>query len=440
MQSLLLIVPLCAISLQIDVYTIDGRQLQGRAIAISQDRLVLSERADTVAARNEGGLGTEPTMDAEPTAFPNVGVKSIELDRVLRIDIRGAATSSMPPAARVWLRDGSVIRIRSLSYDGSLVRATTTRWEPNATDAATDGTLVEFAPRTIREVRLFPPTPERDGQWREILALQHAGDVLVIRKAPAALDYLEGVILEIGPERLLFEFDGEKIDVPLEKLEGFLFYEADPAPLRDPRASVALWDGSLWRLDDVSIEDGWLQATSLGGEALHIPLEQVKQIDLAAGKIAYLSDLDAVVEEVTPTLGSSLQAALNRLIYAPKIDSAAGGGPLRLRDPATGAITQYAKGLALHSRTRLEYRLAGNYRRLQGVAGIAPEISLAGAVRLRIDADNETLWDQVLRSSNGPVELDLDLTDKRRLAILVDYVDELDVGDRLNLCEIRIIK
>ncbi len=438
--------PLLVCALQVEVQTIDGQQYRGVGVAIAQDRLILTDQEGAFTKWNKDSSTPNATTQRATDASDKTEAESLPLERVLRIDVRGEVPHSLPSTAQIWLRDGSVVCIDSLAYDGSIVRAVPAMGRSSASvTAANDGVTaprgsLELAPWQVSAVRLSPPSPERDSQWSEIQAQQHAGDVLVIRKAPTALDYLEGVIVGIDADTLLFEFDGEKIDVPLQKLEGFLFYLSQPEPMRSPRASVTLVDGSIWRLDTVSIDGGWLQALTSGGEAVQFPLEQVKQIDLAAGKVAYLSDLEPASVEITPKFGSALQAALNRLIYAPKRDAAIGGGPLRLRDPATGAIEQFAKGLALHSRSRLEYRLAGEYRRLRGIAGMAPEINVSGAVRLQIAADQETLWDRVIRTSDGPIALDLDLTGKRRLAILVDFVDDLDVADRLNLCELRIIK
>jgi hypothetical protein len=50
------------------------------------------------------------------------------------------------------------------------------------------------------------------------------------------------------------------------------------------------------------------------------------------------------------------------------------------------------------------------------------------------------LFDEAIRGADEPRQLDISLAGVRRLQILVDYGEDLDVGDHLNLCEARIVK
>jgi hypothetical protein len=46
----------------------------------------------------------------------------------------------------------------------------------------------------------------------------------------------------------------------------------------------------------------------------------------------------------------------------------------------------------------------------------------------------------VIAGDQTPREIDIDITDKQRLRIFVDYGENLDLGDRLHLVEARLIK
>jgi hypothetical protein len=60
-------------------------------------------------------------------------------------------------------------------------------------------------------------------------------------------------------------------------------------------------------------------------------------------------------------------------------------------------------------------------------------------VRLVIEGDDRVLLDQALGANDAPIPIDLDIAGVARLRILVDYGDELDVADHLNLCEMRLM-
>jgi len=100
----------------------------------------------------------------------------------------------------------------------------------------------------------------------------------------------------------------------------------------------------------------------------------------------------------------------------------------------------YRRGLALHSRSELDYRLPGEFSRLLAVAGIDDRVRPGGNVRLVIRGDGRVLFDETIRGADEPRPLEIDIAGVKRLQIVVDYGEDLDVGDHLDLCEARMVK
>ena len=129
---------------------------------------------------------------------------------------------------------------------------------------------------------------------------------------------------------------------------------------------------------------------------------------------------------------------------APRMNISFTGSPLTLMwpagDTAAGGLQTYAKGLALRSRTELEYRLPKDMRRFVAIAGIDPDTAGQGHVLLRIEADGQTIFDQPIDGSSSPVQIEADIAEKQRLKIFVDFGENLDLGDRLHLVEARLVK
>jgi hypothetical protein len=174
-------------------------------------------------------------------------------------------------------------------------------------------------------------------------------------------------------------------------------------------------------------------STPLGLE-ITCPCEQVVRIDFSQGKIVYLSDLEPESIEWTPYFGSAQQPPALARLFAPRTDRGLEPGPLLLDGK------RYEKGLALHSRTRLVYRLPGRFRRFKATVGIDDRVRPRGNVRLAIHGDERLLLETTITGTDPPQQLDLDLTGVRRLAILVDYGDDLDLADHLDLCDARVVK
>ncbi len=108
--------------------------------------------------------------------------------------------------------------------------------------------------------------------------------------------------------------------------------------------------------------------------------------------------------------------------------------PLQIRK------TIYSKGLALHSRTEIVYRLPDAYSRFKAVAGIDDAVAPKGNVRLSIRGDGKLLFDSPIHGAEPPHDIDLDINGVRRLTILVDFGDTFGAGDHLIMGNARIYK
>jgi hypothetical protein len=89
----------------------------------------------------------------------------------------------------------------------------------------------------------------------------------------------------------------------------------------------------------------------------------------------------------------------------------------------------------------LIYRLEEPFRELRGVVGWDPDFRRnGGTVQLLLRVGGETIFDTVWKPDDPPVEIALPLNEAKRLELIVDYADGSDVGDHLNLCNLRLIK
>jgi hypothetical protein len=184
-----------------------------------------------------------------------------------------------------------------------------------------------------------------------------------------------------------------------------------------------------------------LRIVTRGGFEFQIDPKYLERADFTSGRITYVSDLVIAQQTITPAIGSQqISESLSRFLYAPRMDRDFEGSVLALTFPSTNETRQYAKGMALHSRTKLTYRLREEYQRLRGIVGLAPLDAGGGSVRLEIALDGKPLFEQPILRSGDPVPIDIEINGGKLLTILVDYGDDGDTGDRVHLCNLRATK
>ncbi len=130
----------------------------------------------------------------------------------------------------------------------------------------------------LKYVRFCRPTAELRKQWKEMLEGDFTGDVLVIRRRPDSLDFLEGVIRGISDHQVVFEFEQERIEVKRDKLEGCLFFSRrqEPSPAASMVVSSTAGDRILAK--QITIQEQQWHVQTVEGMQLIVAADQIQSV------------------------------------------------------------------------------------------------------------------------------------------------------------------
>ena len=340
----------------------------------------------------------------------------------------------------VELVDGSVLPIAKLTTENeqaSFALQPTTGPQVNA----------KLPLEIVRAVRLLPLESEALSQWQEIRNLGLPSDlVVVVKRGGKSLDYLECSVGEITDDEVEFKLDGESMRVPRAKVAGVVFYRNEEESDATPVGLVSGKDGLRIAASALRWQGESLHAKTLGGLEFDWPVAGITNVDMSAGKVVFLSDAKPATAGWQPLVGLPPSAKCAAKFGAPRFNESGYGGPLALAfpdasaSPAAGETKTYAKGIALRSQAEIIYRLPRGYARFLAIAGIDPAAAANGNVMFAIYGDDRLLVESALSGSDAPLPIELDVADVKRLRIVVDYGQNLDTGDWLNLCNARLVK
>jgi hypothetical protein len=344
-------------------------------------------------------------------------------------------------AGTVELIDGSILPTKTIHVDHSSAALTL------ATPEAAGGKPLTLPIAQISVIRLRQTEGQLATQWDEMRRQNLANDVIaVLKKDGKSLDYAEGVMGDISDDKIEFKLEGETQRVDRAKIAGVVYFRPDRRTKEESRASIQGRSGLQVRVAHVELKDSLLEITTAAGVKLSWPVSDISLADFSAGKLMYLSDIEPASANWTPFVGLPASATLAAGYGQPRRDKSAFGGSLSLlmkegdSAAAQAATRTFSKGLALRSRTEIVYRLPAGFQRFIAVAGIDSATTAAGNVRLAILGDDRVLVETEITGDQPPQSLQLDIANVKRLKIVVDYGQNLDTGDWLNLCDARIAK
>ena len=426
MSPLLLVAALvvAAPEANVRVNPLAGQRVEGKLVLLDGEKVVVE------------------TADGGPQDFVVSELRSITVQQ---------PSSAGPKAGgiQIQLTDGSLLLAHRFQMEqgrAKVVFAKSGASEPS----------MEFSTRAIHWVRLdHRRQPAIDKQWREILADQSSGDVLVARResveeveagntvteqAALALDPYEGLLRGVTATNARFEIDGDQFTPSLEKLEGFVFRQSSARRLPPIVCNLVDSRGSRWSLQALVLADNTIGFKTAFGIEHRLPLSEVASLDFAGANIVYLSDVEPESTEWAPFIAQSSGGDNLAELFSFRRDRSLDGGSLQLDG------VQYEKGLGIHSRTQLVYRVPEGFSRFRAVVGINDRVCHLGNVQLVISGDQKVLYEQSVEAREGGDrspgdEIDMDLSGVRRLTILVDFGGGLlDVADHLDLCDARFTK
>lgn len=244
-------------------------------------------------------------------------------------------------------------------------------------------------------------------------------------------DQILGQILRL--EKGTFQFERESANVALEagQIRSLSLNPELGVTPPDPEgefAIITLTDGgqltlSGWERNGERITGSWL-----GSIAVELPESAVAGIRPRGARVQSLSELTAESYRFIPFLASASVAA--------KRNRNALGGPFVLE----GRVIP--RGWGLRSRSEMTFSLGGTSTGFLARLGIDDCAGERGSAVCRVLADGKVLYaSPAIRGGEPPVQTPLiDLTGARQLTIEIDYGDEADVLDYVDLTDALLIR
>jgi hypothetical protein len=346
------------------------------------------------------------------------GRTTLEIGKLVSVSPKGAPAEA-GPSPSVWfeLIDGS-----------SVVGTEYSARQGQARVVLSGGKVLEIPTQNIHWVRLQAQSEPLAAEWSKIVESQVDGDLLVARKGDS-IDFHKGVLRDVSDAAVSFDLDGELLAVKRPKVYGLVYFHRKAADLPEAVCRITDATGAVWAARSVALAADVLTWTTPTGLAVTRPLAEVTRIDFSQGKIVYLADLKPESSSWTPYFATGKQMPARNEFFAPRTDKSLSSGPMELNGKPQ------LRGLALHSRTHLVYRLPGRFQRFKALVGIDDRVRPNGHVRLVIQGDDRVLLETTVAGTEAAKPVDLDLTGVRRLSILVDFGENLDVADHLDLAE-----
>ena len=278
-----------------------------------------------------------------------------------------------------------------------------------------------------------------------------AADTLVVIRGEE-FNAIEGVVKELDQNSVEFAIDEQAAEVPISKLAAITFFKAGQNDYSAPLATCVLSDTSRIRLRNFKLVEKQFVLTALTGDRFNVDWSKVVAFEFNSTVSVSLTELAPSTNDWKPLLADSGIVEKLKQLRLARIDQSFDGQPLSLEFPRPAAEVEAGKsqmttrefdsGLAVQGGGRLAWRLGGDYQSLSGMIGFSPRANEFGDVKVRMLVDGDVVFEQELvnKTMIEPAVFEIDLTDRQRMIIEIDYADGRSIGDVIHLVNLTLRK
>jgi len=196
-------------------------------------------------------------------------------------------------------------------------------------------------------------------------------------------------------------------------------------------ATLNLTDGSTIVGVIAELNAGKLTLQLSGSNSLEIDTNYLASINIQSDRLLFLSDIEPVDVQQKTEFALQLEWQKDRSVE---------NRPLTFRSDKNGSITAFNKGLGTQAFTELVFENRDDFDHFRATVGIDAETRGRGDCQVVVRGDGIELWSGRIRGSDEPVELDLDISNMKKIALVVYPGNDFDLADHCNWANARFVR
>jgi len=331
--------------------------------------------------------------------------------------IEPATTPSDVPLlpTTVFLRDGSMFRAHILTANARHIELTT---------APVARLQLPFSALTA--VR-FQHNTTADAQvaFDHALAQHDAAQDILFVVQKDRLTALHGIVESLTHDGGTFRWRDRQVPIDRDRVYGIVLASSvNRIPV--PPSRYHLRDGSVWSGRIVGGDTTIVKLELVTGTTITLPVKQLREVQFQSDRMVFLSDLDPVRYEFEPF-------GITRWPY--RKNRSVANRPMRIGNQV------FDCGIGMHAQSKLVYALTEPFSQLAAVIGIDEAVGSLGHVVFRVMAERAEVFNSgPVTGEDSPRPILVPLNGSQNLELIVDFGEQLDVGDHANWGDVRLIR
>jgi hypothetical protein len=347
--------------------------------------------------------------------------KEWESQNVLKVELARKSTTGTAPL-ELGLLDGSRLK-------GTKLVGTEQLWQ----FGDSSGTVQEFGPGVVRSLLVRNLTPELSAAWNEALKEPDESDALILLRPGNVVDRVNGIITEVKDGRVVFDLDGQSVDVNFEKLLGMVWFRKQQDRMK-PKIQIEFADGSLVLTEALATTGDSLTYRSISNKDVSIPIARVASLNYASANVKWLAELPVLNAASDGRIDWKGDGNLVGKVLAPQFITSRG----------QGAAIESAKpedlDLVFLSPGSFTFRAPDGFSKFRALVERLGIGNARSEVVIEVWEDDQKLMRHALAANEDTLELDVPVSGGKKITFKVASSNRLQIGSQVTWKQPRLTR
>lgn len=356
-------------------------------------------------------------------------VVELKYENLGRIDFLSPEVANQEDVEQVT-RPESQNSIQILLRDGSRIGATELNTDEEQLVAKVGKEKIGFLTPQVRWVRFSGLTEEQEASWQKNLSDELSSDRLILKQQNGTLTKIDGIVVGIKSESVLFEFSGQQIPIPFSRLAGIqLFAATQPKKLTALSVLTDRPGNQYFVAEFGEALDSTLSFRLVCGTEVVLRTRAVASIDFGVSSSKSLADISPIRHQAKSLFNFPVDELSQDVVF----------GVRRLKGiDIPGSTT--GPGIEFLGSGEATFEIPEGFSKLIGSVKLNPRGNKFTGCTIEIYSESTLLWSKKLDQADVVFAFEVPVKSDERLRLVVSANSAIPTGDVVHWLEPRLIR
>ncbi len=291
------------------------------------------------------------------------------------------------------------------------------------------GGVIDLGPGSVRSALVKQLGAEARVAWNAALTEAVESDSLMVVRPGNVLDRVNGMVNEVRESKVLFDLDGQNVEVAFEKLAGIIWFRK-PLDRIKPTIRIQLNDHSTWYVESLQSSSVGIDVQTQFAKSIKLPFNKILRVDYAHANLKWLNEIEPIESVAEKRVDWKADLPMLQKSQSPRfvVNQRA--------ETSNRASSDF--DLAFPMPGRFVFRVPEGFTKFESTVTRQLKGDLRSDLKVEVWQDDQRVWQGTLAAKQDSLAVETTLVAGKKVRLVVACDTKLMVGTSVHWLQPRL--